>query len=75
MDKRSEILQAALLGTEAFSMGKPSAPALNPQLMAMLKGKNASQPVSGEASSLEIMNAYSSSWTAANLADARKHLQ
>ena len=68
MNKQDQILRAALLGTDAFKAGKGSAPCLNKEVMEMLTGRPVGETPKGEASSIEIMDAYSNSWHAANLA-------
>jgi len=64
--KAAQILQASLLGTIAYQNGMPMAPCLNKELDKMIALCSWVTP-QGEASSMEIMKAYTKAWTAAHI--------
>lgn len=63
-----QIQKAADLGIKAFNDGKPSAPCACTELMNMIGTRQIGETPEGEASSVEIMKAFSNSWITANLA-------
>ena len=65
--KDMEILQASILGTQAFNNGIKRVPFHDNNLMKMLANKNFDKTKPDEATSIEIMTAWSKSWDAANL--------
>lgn len=67
--RNEQIVKAALLGTQAYKNGVQCAPCLDAELMEMLTGRAVGVTPANEASSVEIMQTWSNSWTAANLAD------
>ena len=62
MQKANENLIAESYGIAAFEMGKPAVPALDENLMKMLEGLSVGQ------SAADLMKAWVSGWTQANLA-------
>lgn len=67
--KATQILHASILGTQAYKDGKKKAPFFNTELLKMLEGREIGKTPKGEASSIEIMKAYTNAWDLANLAD------
>jgi hypothetical protein len=56
--------QAKEIGRQAYTDGKPCAPAISKEIMTSLKGKEI-----GDKYTTEIMKAFQSGWLAANLED------
>lgn len=55
-------------GKEAFAAGRGSAPALDAQVMDLLKGRQLGVTPEGEASTIEILKSFTDSW-------AKEHLR
>lgn len=68
MKATTQILAASVLGTIAFAAGMNAAPCLDSELMGMLAGRTVGETPQGEASSIDLMRVWSTSWHAANLA-------
>lgn len=66
--KNTQILQAATYGTMAFNAGKTATPCHDRNLMEMLKGRSIGEKREEEATSIELMDAWSKAWHAANMA-------
>jgi hypothetical protein len=56
--------QAKEIGRQAYTDGKPCAPACSKEIMEALKGKEV-----GDKYNMKIMKAFQSGWVAANLED------
>lgn len=67
MSVSSQILQASVLGTQAFNAGIKRAPFYDAELQKMLIDRKIGETPEGEASSVDIMKAWTNSWDAANL--------
>ena len=67
--KTTQLLEASVLGTLAFKNGIKRAPALDKELYKFFGGK-IGETKKGEASSIEIMKAWTNAWDNANLANA-----
>ena len=68
MNAKTQIFQAAILGTAAFNNGIKCAPALDAEFMKMLAGRQIGETPKGEASSVKLMKTWTHNWTLANLA-------
>ena len=68
MRASKQILQAAILGTQAFNSGVKCAPCLDNGLMDMLVGRTVGVTPEGEATTIAILDAWKDAWVAANLA-------
>ena len=65
--KATQILQASVLGTIAFKSGKKCVPAWDNDLAKMFIGRQVGQTPKGEASTIEILKAWTTAWHNANL--------
>lgn len=67
--KNSQILEASILGTLAFKNGLKRAPFYDAELKKFFIGREIGETPKGEASSIEIMNAWTKAWDTANLSN------
>ncbi len=68
MTKSQQIIRAALLGTEAYK-NQIVAACQDEELLDMVDGRKIGETPKGEASTVDILNAWNHSWHAANLTD------
>lgn len=64
-----QIIEASVLGTEAYKAGKPAAPALSSELSKMFEGRKFSETPEGEASTIDLMKAYTQAWNDAKVVE------
>lgn len=69
MDAKTQILAAAILGTEAYNAGKKRVAGWDPELMAMMARRKIGETPPGEAPSVKLMEIWLEAWDAANLAE------
>lgn len=68
MNAKDQICQASVLGTIAQKSGI-NAPALDKEMMKMFAGRKIGEAPKGEASSIDLMKAWTRSWTLSLLAE------
>jgi len=67
MIANNQIFEASVLGTLAFKNGIKRSPALDKELKKFFVDRKIGETPEGEASSIDIMKAWTNSWDAANL--------
>lgn len=67
---KQQILEASVLGTIAFNNGINRAPFYDTTLHKLWAGRGVGETPKGEASTVEIMKAWTNAWDAANIANA-----
>ncbi|MCF3643318.1 hypothetical protein LXM94_25525 [Rhizobium sp. TRM95111] len=66
--KAEQLQRAAQLGAAAFAAGRLSVPAHDPEVLSMFGSRRVGETPEGEATTVEILNAWLSAWHRANLA-------
>lgn len=66
--RKQQLEEAKTLGAKAYENGTISAPAKDPELLKFFEGRMPGQTPEGEASTVEILKAWSKAWHEANLA-------
>jgi hypothetical protein len=69
--RRQQITVASARGAAFFRAGKPCMPALDDETMKMVNGRVAGHTPDGEASAVDIMDAWVNAWTDLNTASNR----
>lgn len=68
----TQIQIAETLGANAYTNGLMAAPAQNPELMDMIKGRKVGQTPEGEHSTIKLMKAYTEGWNKMHRAEMKK---
>ena len=69
MIHNKQIEQATRYGKQAYKDGLPVAAVMNSKLMEMISARSVGETPDGEASTVDILQAYTMGWTIVNLAD------
>lgn len=67
MNKQSQLNHAQDLGLQAFQNGITRTPIYDKELMKMLEGRTIGETPEGEATSIQLMNAWFKGWDKGNL--------